>query len=125
MHLEVLQAVVESQVERCQPPPAGLAEQIEYYKEAFRTVYRISAPAPGSNTASMSEVSQPDDGRYISTSADSTSTAARSRAIAIESSPSPAPRRQGRQKSIQTATPGTPADSQSRPTSTPTPAALA
>lgn len=117
--------MVESQVEHDQPPPADIAEQIEYYKEAIRKVYQITAPAPGSNAGSMSEAFHPADGRSISTPADSTATAARSRTTAVDSSPSPRPRQHGRQKIIQAATPRTPADTQSRPTSTPTPATFA
>jgi hypothetical protein len=117
--------MVESQVEHDQPPPADIAEQIEYYKDAIRKVYQITAPAPGSNAGSagsMSEASHPVDGRSISTPADSTATAAQSRATAVNSNPSPHPRQHRRQKIIQEATPRTPADSQLRPTSTPTPA---
>jgi hypothetical protein len=123
-HLEVLQSVVDSQIENGQPPPAGGPAQIEYYKEAIRTVYRMTAPAPGLSAGSMSEGSHAVDGRSISTPADSTATVARLRAAVVDSSPSPAPRRQGRQKSIQTTTPGPRDDSQPRPASTP-PAALA
>jgi hypothetical protein len=97
-------------------------EQIEYYKDAIRKVYQITAPAPGSNAGSMSEASHPVDGRSISTPADSTATAAQSRATAVNSNPSPRPHQHERQKIIQEVTPRTPADSQSRPTSIPTPA---
>jgi hypothetical protein len=123
-HLEVFQSVVEAQIENGQPPPAGGPAQIEYYKDAIRTVYRMTAPAPGSSAGSMSEGSHVVDGRSISTPADSTATPARLRAAVVDSSPSPAPRRQARQKSIQTTTPGPRDNSRSRPTSTP-PAALA
>jgi hypothetical protein len=123
--LEVFQAVVESQVEHQQPPPADITEQIEYYKDAIRKVYQITAPAPGSNAGSISESSHPVDSRSISTPADSTATAARSRATAVDSSPSPRPHQHGRQKIIQVTTPRTTADSQSRPTSTPTPVTFA
>jgi hypothetical protein len=73
----------------------------------------------------MCEASHPAEGRSISTPADSTATAARSRVTAIDTSPSPHPRQHGGQKIIQAATPRTPTDSQSRPTSTPTPATFA
>ncbi|KAN0119551.1 hypothetical protein V8E51_001759 [Hyaloscypha variabilis] len=126
-HLEMLQTVVESQIENGQPPPTGWPEQIAYYQEAIRTVYRITAPAPGSSAGWMSEGSHPINGRPNSTStpADSTGTAARILAIAIDSSPSPGPHQAGRQKNVQAATPRTPVDSRSRAISASTPAAFA
>ncbi len=40
--LAMFQKLVETQVEQNRPPPADIAQQIEYYKDAFRTIHRIA-----------------------------------------------------------------------------------
>lgn len=61
--LTIFQSVVESRVEQRQPPPEDIQQQIEYYKEAFRTVHRISQGRSDSHSGSRRNTSEPVDQR--------------------------------------------------------------
>ena len=47
--LVMLQKLVETQVDQGRPPPADIPRQIDYYKDAFRTIHRIAITESDSN----------------------------------------------------------------------------
>jgi hypothetical protein len=87
----MFQTTVESKVDNHQLPPSDLGDQIDYYKDIIRTIFRLFLRVPNSNPEASTASSIPSDGRSVSTPAGSSVNTSSNRHNPVPSTPTPNP----------------------------------
>jgi hypothetical protein len=85
--LEFFQSAVDTKVAQNQLPPTDHREQLEYYKDALRTVLLLFLPTPSSNPRSSPSPDRP----WVSTPANSKTTTIPGRQNVLSSNQNPSP----------------------------------
>jgi hypothetical protein len=87
----MFQITVESKVDNDQLPPSDLGDQIDYYKDVIRTIFRLFLRVPNSNPGASTASSIPSDGRSVSTPAGSSVNTSSNHHNPVPSTPTPNP----------------------------------